>query len=171
MTQTNSSLTLSIPVQNFEEEHIEIKMDDGAHVNIIPKKIFDRLHVNNLCHSDIRLFGYRGENIKTIGVCELVCKHKDQTHHLAFNMCDQEATPILGLKSSIDMNVVKIIMPVEEDQNNSSEIEQLVNEYSDIFDGIGQFPGEYSFMLHPDAEPVVHPPRRVPMALCDKVKQ
>ena len=122
-------------------------------------------------HSDIRLFGYGGKNIKTIGVCELVCKHKDQTHHLEFHVCDEEATPILGLKSCIDMNVVKIIMSVEEDQNNSSEIKQLVNEYSDIFDGIGQFPGEYSFNLHPDAEPVVHPPRRVPMALRDKVKQ
>ena len=66
------------------------------------------------------------------------------------------------------MNVVKIIMSVEEDQNNSSEIEQLVNEYSNIFDRIGQFTGEYYFILHLDAEPVVHPHRRVPMALRDK---
>ena len=108
MTQTNSSLTLSIPVQNFDQafttilcegEQIEIKIDTGAYVNIIPKKIFDR--INNLCHRDIRLFGYRGENIKTIGVCELVCKHKDQNHHLEFNMCDEEATLIFGLKSCI----------------------------------------------------------------------
>ena len=65
------------------------------------------------------------------------------------------------------MNVVKIIMSVEEDQNNSSEIEQLVNEYSGIFDGIRQFTDEYCFMLHLDPEPVVHPHRRVPMALRD----
>ena len=69
------------------------------------------------------------------------------------------------------MNVVKIIMSVEEDQNNSSEIEQLVNEYSNIVDRIGQFTGEYFFILHLDAEPVVHPHRRVPIALRDKVQQ
>ena len=62
-------------------------------------------------------------------------------------------------------------MSVEEDQNNSNEIEQLVNEYSNIFDRIGQFTCEYYFILHLDAEPVVHPHRRVPMALREKVQQ
>ena len=68
------------------------------------------------------------------------------------------------------MNVDKIIMSVEDDKNNSNETIELVNQYSDIFDGIGQFPDEYSFTLHPNAEPVIYPPRGMPMALCDKVK-
>ena len=42
--------------------------------------------------------------------------------------------------------------------------------YSDVFDGIGQLPGECEIYLRPNATPVVHPPRRVPVALRDKLK-
>ena len=37
-------------------------------------------------------------------------------------------------------------------------------------DGDRRFP-EHSLTLHPDAKPVIHPPRRVPLALHDKDKQ
>ena len=50
-------------------------------------------------------------------------------------------------------------------------LNQLLTEYSDLFDGIGYFPGEHSLNVHPDTKPVVHPPRRVSVALRDKVKQ
>ena len=41
---------------------------------------------------------------------------------------------------------------------------------STVLTGIGEFP-EHSLTLHPDAKPVIHPPRRVPLALHDKDKQ
>ena len=46
----------------------------------------------------------------------------------------------------------------------------MLQKYSDVFDGIGQLPGECEIYLKPDATPVVHPPRRVPVALRDKLK-
>ncbi|KAI0217699.1 hypothetical protein LSAT2_030550 [Lamellibrachia satsuma] len=58
-------------------------------------------------------------------------------------------------------------------QFNSDDIglNQLLTEYCDLFDGIGEFPGEHSHTLHTGAKPVAHPPHRVPVALRDKVKQ
>ena len=52
-----------------------------------------------------------------------------------------------------------------------TELNRLITEYQDIFHGIGKFPGEHSFTLRPDAEPVVYPTHRIPVALHDKVKQ
>ena len=46
-------------------------------------------------------------------------------------------------------------------QFNSDDavLNQLLTEYDGLFEGIGEFPGEHSFTLHPAAKPAVHPPR------------
>ena len=45
-----------------------------------------------------------------------------------------------------------------------------MKEFPQAFKGLGSIPGECSIHLKPDAVPVVHPPRRIPVALKDKCK-
>ena len=40
-----------------------------------------------------------------------------------------------------------------------------VREYSEVFKGIGRLPGIHKIRLKDDAEPVIHPVRKVPVAL------
>ena len=47
----------------------------------------------------------------------------------------------------------------------------LNREFPDRFTRIGKFPGEYKMQLHPDAHPVIHTPRKCPIALHPKVKE
>ncbi|KAJ8257246.1 hypothetical protein GJAV_G00183530 [Gymnothorax javanicus] len=42
---------------------------------------------------------------------------------------------------------------------------------SDVFQGIELFPGECSIRLNPAAIPVVYPPRKIPFALCGRLKE
>ena len=49
--------------------------------------------------------------------------------------------------------------------------DDLMREFPDRFTGIGKFPGEYKIQLHPDAHPVIHAPRKGPIALWPKVKE
>ena len=51
------------------------------------------------------------------------------------------------------------------------KIDKLASEFSDIFEGIGQLPGEHRITLKADTTPVIHPPRRVPVETRGKVKQ
>ena len=46
-----------------------------------------------------------------------------------------------------------------------------MREFPDRFTGIGKFPGEYKIWLHSDAHPVIHTPRKCPVALCPKVEE
>ena len=46
-----------------------------------------------------------------------------------------------------------------------------MKEYPDVFQGTGKLNGQYKFEVEENAEPVVHPPRRVPIALKEKLKQ
>ena len=49
--------------------------------------------------------------------------------------------------------------------------DDLMREFPDRFNGIGDFLGEYKIQLCPDAHPVIHTPRKCPIALRPKVKE
>ncbi|XP_061178377.1 uncharacterized protein K02A2.6-like [Saccostrea echinata] len=48
--------------------------------------------------------------------------------------------------------------------------EQLLTEYKDVFEGIGRLEGDYHLVVDKSIPPVVHPPRRVPLALKAQLK-
>ena len=47
----------------------------------------------------------------------------------------------------------------------------ILNEYADVFDGIGCSEGKYHITLDSNVPPVVHFPRRVPVALREPFKE
>lgn len=49
-------------------------------------------------------------------------------------------------------------------------MDDLVSEYPKCFEDIGNFEGTYHLVIDPNIHPVVHPPRRCPIALRDEVK-
>ena len=49
--------------------------------------------------------------------------------------------------------------------------DDLINKFPDWFKGISRFPGKYKIQLCHDAHPVMHAPRKCPIALCLKVKE
>jgi len=46
-----------------------------------------------------------------------------------------------------------------------------LTEYKNVFTGIGRLPGTSSIQIDSNHTPVVHPPRRIPVAMQDKVTQ
>ena len=46
----------------------------------------------------------------------------------------------------------------------------LIRNFPDRFQGIGQFPGEYTIRLCDNAQPVIHAPQKYPISICPKVK-
>ena len=54
-------------------------------------------------------------------------------------------------------------------QGDLEDKEELLKDYPDCFEGVGCFKGEYHITLDPTVSPVVHPSRRVPQALQEKL--
>lgn len=48
--------------------------------------------------------------------------------------------------------------------------ENLLKSYEDVFKGLGELPGKHHINIDDTVTPVIHPPRKVPVALRDKVK-
>ena len=47
----------------------------------------------------------------------------------------------------------------------------MLDNYRDIFTGVGLVDGEYHTKLRDDAKPTIHPPRKVPLSLIPKVNE
>ena len=56
-------------------------------------------------------------------------------------------------------------------EGNGDAKEKLLEKYPKCFRGVGLFSGEYHIDLKQNAEPVIHPPRRVPESMKDAVKK
>ena len=72
--------------------------------------------------------------------------------------------PLLGLATSTKLNIVKRVMTVECKYSN------LVNEFSDCFGKIGNLSKLHHLTIDPNCQPVIQAPRKIPFALCDRLK-
>ena len=83
---------------------------------------------------------------------------------IMFIVADTNSPSILGLNTCEKLNLIKRVMVVNED------IPEVVKEFSDCFGEMGTLPKVHHIHVDPDIKPVVHPPRRVPIALHAKLK-
>ena len=49
--------------------------------------------------------------------------------------------------------------------------EEILENFSDVFEGLGCLSTEYKIQLEKDAKPVVHPPRKILFAMKNKLKR
>ena len=85
--------------------------------------------------------------------------------------------PILGKGSSIGMKLVQIldcdnIRSVTTDMPGSPTTlsDPILHQYSDVFNGLGKLPGEYTIQTYSDKVPVINPPCRLLVSLREVVK-
>ena len=160
------------------QNSIQFKLDTGAQVNIIPSPIFNKLGISgNLTKPKNKLTAYNGTNLKTHGICTLPCAYGSQTCDIEFYIVETTSPPILGLKTCLSLGLIKLVYAVTSltpeisvKQEPPMTKAKVLSEYKDVFQGIGNLPGECKIHIEPDAVPVIHPPRRVPIALRDKLK-
>ena len=66
------------------------------------------------------------------------------------------------------------MLSVEERQNIDTvnqDSGDILTEYKVVFEGLGSFPGVHKIQLKPDVEPVIHLPRKIPIALRDRLEE
>ena len=51
------------------------------------------------------------------------------------------------------------------------DTDPLLEEYDDVFERLGKLDGKYSIVIDKSVKPVVHPPRRLPVAMTEKVQK
>lgn len=88
---------------------------------------------------------------------------------------------ILGLKTCMQLGLIKRVHVINKEVTTHEKTKDAtskgvmhcdwVKEYKEVFKGIGRLPGEYKIKLKEDAEPVIHPARKVPVALKERLRE
>ena len=144
----------------------------------VKKIVGSNLQINAHTHN---LVSYSEDNLTVLGTAKLPVKSKTDVEHELIVETNQPE--LSGLTSSQDLGVIKVVMvaKTEEKQTKpdkgeevtklSEELkEEVLEKYTQVFTGLGRLETPYQIEVHPTVTPAVNPPRTVPAALRDRVK-
>ena len=155
-----------IATVEIEKKKISIKLDTGAQCNLLPLKLYEEITNKQLDSSKVQLKTYSREKLQPVGQKVLPVKSKGLMYKLLFQVVKDDFAPIIGGEDCEKMNLVMRAKCVDEVKEAS-----ILDEYPEVFKGLGKLPGTYHITIDPSVNPVVHPPRRVPHALKEKLQE
>ena len=140
-------------------------------VNIFPKHKFESLNAKiplEVPDSKINLIFRRlySSNRKVT----LACMYRHSQVNAVFYIVNNNAPPLDGLQTSVDLGLIKLTYDVYCDNNKYMTKESMLSEYGDLFKGVGIIPGKSKLHLSDDAVPVITAPRRIPEAIRSRLK-
>ena len=146
---------------------VSMKLDTGAQCNVLPLHIYNQISDRPLKPSKSRLVSYSGHRLNTVGKVTLLVSTKNKYVPIEFEIVKDKSTPLFGLKACLELNLISRLFSLN-CENTSSE--EILENYRDVFEGLGCLPTEYRIRLEKDAKTVINPPRKIPYALRNKVK-
>lgn len=154
---------------------VRFQLDSGATCNIINSNALKELGIKELKKTNQIFQMYNNTTIKPFGTCQLklINPKKDAKFKAEFIVVkDKTLTPLLGNKTVQAMNLMTIhyenIKSVQQGAPMSYKpLDQanVLKEYEDVFEGTGLLEGKYHLELNENFQPVVHPPRKVHVAI------
>ncbi|CAG2239417.1 unnamed protein product [Mytilus edulis] len=99
---------------------------------------------------------------------EIVGEDTPNTKNVRRRERNTNSPPILGMQSCLDYELIKLVYSTETTCTSDSDPmtkSSVLKDYSDIFKGVGLVSGKATIHIDSEVPPVVHPPRRVPVAL------
>ena len=180
--------TLNIRLTSRPGTHkLELKVDTGAQVNTLPLRTYRRMFPNSLNgdgnpkhnalnQTSIILTAYNGTQIKCFGTVDIDCNYSSIWTNTKFYVVDVPGPAVLSLPSCETLNVVTLHCSISRDPpaNNPpklNNINDLINEYPNQFDHIGEFPTIHKLVTDPNVPPHINPPRKTPIALKDQITE
>jgi hypothetical protein len=148
------------------------KLDTGADANVLPQSIVAKTG----CLDDIRptsqpLRAFGGAKIMPLGTIQLqtVCPRTQISMMITFYVTETADVPILGKVGCEQFKLVQRIFSV--DTPTIPSVEHLINDYADIFTGLGKFEEPYRITVDPAVKPVIQPCRKVPFSKQSQLKE
>jgi hypothetical protein len=156
---------------------VQFKIDTGADINVMSKSCYDSMVKKPpLQPSRTKIFGFGNQPVQAVGCIELPCVYKQRKYVISCEVVQARVPNVLSLNDSVRLNLVrrvdqvqKLPMSIEKCKYPSSQ--KVIEEYIDVFQGVGKVPGKVALKINKDITPVAHPPRPIPLALREPVKK
>ena len=144
---------------------VELKIDTGAEVSVIPESVFKKLEGIALIPMSKTLYGPGGHVPFVSGKFTATLQLDKQEVREEMFVIPELKNALLGQPAIKSLNLLSRVCSVE------SDTAKIVADHPKLFDGLGSLEGEYRIELKPEAEPfALSAPRRVAITLMAKVK-
>ena len=158
-----------IQMKTLKEEEKSVHFVNKSAWKGTPLKVYEKITKRApLQETKSVLSDYGNHKLKTLGKTEMKCVRGQHVEDVEFYVTDLKSPPVLGLKSSVKLKLVKRLDSVEKE---SLSKENVIKEYEDVFTGLGKMEKAYHIELKPEVEPVIHPARRIPFSLEEKLTE
>ncbi len=159
---------------------LPFKIDTGADCSCISIETYNTHIAEGLVHSGMKISGISAPTVTPVGRVKLRVNYQGKSHEILCEVLNQKIPNLLGLKDCIKLNLISRVDSALAPKSHTQLLSNIpcqypgakgiLNEYQDIFRGVGKMPGEVSLKLDPNCTPVAHPPRPIPAALHEAVK-
>ena len=104
------------------------------------------------------------------GEVYLKSKYRNDDYMMQYFVVEQATQPLLGLRACEDLGMLQQVQSLKQEEHFQSK---MVAEFQEVFaaDNIGCLPVKHHIQLDESVKPVIHAPRRVPVALRSRVKE
>ena len=154
------------------QTEVRFKLDTGAEVTAISERTYRTLvNPNSLQMTSLALFGPGRTPLNIVGQFSCNLTYHSRTSQHTVYVIKSLQNNLLGFPAIVALEMavrVDAIQPTE----SKSYHESIVNSYPSLFNGLGKLGEPYQIKLLPDSKPhALYTPRRVPLALREKVKE
>ena len=104
----------------------------------------------------------------------LPCECKGNTFQVNFHVVEMEAPTVLGAQTCKDLGLLARVHLVQQQSPSKCPegmAQKMYEQYLDLFQGLGCLPGEHTIKVDSNISPVVHPSRKVPLSVKEKIKE
>ena len=109
---------------------------------------------------------YDNSALHVLGQQTLDCRYKGASHSLNFKIIRGTLKPLLSGTTCEKLGLITVntVNTVAENEDH------IIAQFNDVFRGLGCLAGDYHIDVDPLIKPVQHLPRRVPLALKERLK-
>ena len=151
------------------DQVVNFKLDSGADVSVLPASVYDSVKPSvKLEPTNKVLLGPCNYKLNWLGKFQAKLTANQKCIHNEVYVVKGLERPLLSRYASLSLNLINRVDAIssEEYKNN------IVNQYPDLFKGLGEIEGEYKINLVENSTPfALTTPRKVPLPLLSKTKQ
>ena len=160
---------------------VKMLIDSRTSCNVLPIKYLPKGTVVEKSSHTLKM--YSKSTMSAVGKAKisLVNPKNMESYMIDFTIVDGNFAPLLGLETAQKMKLLVVqtqnILSIREDtlscdaQKPKFTRDSVMSEYSDVFgEEVGRMEGKVHLETDPNVAPTVMPPRRVPVALKEKLK-
>ncbi|UYV68827.1 K02A2.6-like [Cordylochernes scorpioides] len=149
-----------------------VHLDTGAQINVLPHKVINQWPPRpEIRPTSLKAFAYGNTELPIVGKCNVLCQYGKKKGMFEFIVADVEAQTLITGDTCEKLEILRRINHINTDEMKlCSETQKILEQYHEVFQGVGLINSECKIYTKPEYSPVQVPPRRIPTSLGAEVQ-